>query len=89
MGLVCQSGTCTTSCEEDRDCTTGAVCRMSACEDLVESCLYNTDCPAPLVCGFDQLCRYECITDRDCITPRRCSPETFRCELPERLDGGP
>lgn len=85
--LVCQNGTCTTQCRADRDCANGATCReddegvLGCYEDVVELCIYNTDCPAPMVCGPDQLCRLECLEDRDCTTPRICVANL--CELPD------
>ena len=88
--LQCRFGTCTTVCAEDRDCPHGASCEVepgtaeSACiEPIVELCLYNTDCPPPLVCGRGQRCELECAEDRDCTRDRRCINNL--CELP---DGG-
>ena len=87
--LICQNGTCTTQCREDRDCANGASCRegtdgvLGCYEEVVELCIYNTDCPAPMVCGPDQLCRIECFETRDCPFPRVCAASL--CELP---DGG-
>ncbi len=89
-GLVCRFGTCTTECAEDRDCAPGASCeqdpesRANACtEPLAELCIYNSDCPEPLVCGPLQQCVLECAEDRDCPRDRRCIANL--CEL---LDGG-
>jgi len=99
-GLECRFGTCTTACAEDRDCPMGATCELdgdvNAChEQVTELCIYNSDCPAPRVCGRDQLCHYECARDRDCPIDRYCDlmgssgrPATFLCEMRERLDGG-
>lgn len=93
LGLVCLFGTCTTACAEDRDCTRGAICQAvdggaPACDEpTAELCVYNSDCPAPFVCGPDQVCQPECREDRDCPVPRRCarSPTEAvgRCELPD------
>lgn len=89
LNLVCQTGTCTTPCREDRDCARGATCStddagvLGCFEETTELCVYNTDCPAPMVCGRDQLCHLECITTRDCPIPRTCID--YLCELP---DGG-
>lgn len=95
--LVCQNATCTTPCREDRDCATGAHCVLdaasmqSACyDDAIEPCVYNSDCPTPMICDRDQTCRLECITDRDCTAPRSCVANL--CELPDATlgsDGGP
>lgn len=87
-GLVCQNETCTTACVTDRDCLGEARCidelGVIACYGAdAELCVYNSDCPAPQVCGIDQVCRTECLTDRDCTTPRRCVASL--CELG---DGG-
>ena len=94
-GLMCRFGTCTTECAEDRDCPMGATCEhddasgASACvEPVTELCIYNSDCPAPLVCGRDQRCRYECREDRDCPLSRYCDLDLFLCELRVPLDGG-
>ncbi|MDQ3035005.1 MAG: hypothetical protein M3Y87_21540 [Myxococcota bacterium] len=87
--LVCQNGTCTTPCVADRDCPAGARCRRDAMEilgcyeEMIEPCVYPSDCDAPLICGPDQMCRLECVGDRDCTTPRVCIANL--CELP---DGG-
>ncbi len=87
--LVCQSGTCTTVCREDRDCAPGASCMADVSgsfgcyEELAELCVYNTDCPDPMICGRDELCHLECLADRDCTAPRSCIGNL--CELP---DGG-
>ena len=95
-GLVCQSETCTTACAEDRDCAHGATCTVDtagqrACHEAVaELCVYPSDCPPPMICGSDQLCRLECVGDRDCTTPRFCVANL--CELPDASfgpDGGP
>jgi len=90
-GLECRFGTCTTACVEDRDCPPGASCEMdtgsgaNACvEPVTELCIYNSDCPAPLICGRGQRCELECATDRDCTNDRRCIANL--CEIP--LDGG-
>jgi hypothetical protein len=88
--LVCQNGTCTTPCVEDRDCLEGQTCDedddgVVGCFESMEaeSCVYNTDCDAPMVCGRDQICHLECLETRDCTRPRVCIANL--CELP---DGG-
>lgn len=92
-GLECRFGTCTTACVTDRDCPPGASCSLdvasgeNACEEpIAELCIYNSDCPVPLVCGPAQRCVLECETDRDCTSERRCVENL--CELRARLDGG-
>ena len=89
-GLECRFGTCTTACALDRDCAAGATCERdpesdtTACiEPVAELCVYNSDCPAPLVCGRDQVCRLECVNQRDCPRNRDCIANL--CEL---RDGG-
>jgi hypothetical protein len=90
--LVCQNGTCTTACADDRDCAPGAHCTRDAmgivgCYDTrVEPCIYNSDCPAPMICDRDQACRLECIDDRDCVPPRVCGGNL--CVLPDAGAGG-
>jgi hypothetical protein len=95
-GLVCQNGTCTTRCLQDRDCAFGAMCMDDgaggrACyDDSTEPCAYNTDCMAPMVCNAEQVCQLECREDRDCPYPRRCMSSL--CELPDAAvtpDAGP
>lgn len=92
--FVCRFGTCTTACEEDRDCASGARCEYdeeaegNACtEPSRTACVYDSDCPAPYVCNDDQRCVYECVPEpdpyRDCVAPRVCVAN--RCVLP---DGG-
>jgi hypothetical protein len=90
--FICQFGTCTTECAEDRDCSPGAMCAVEgagtnlACiEPIREACVYDTDCPAPFSCGSDQLCGLECDEQRDCPSPRRCVDNL--CQLIE--DAGP
>ncbi len=93
--LVCQNGTCTTPCREDRDCSASARCTTDVagtlgCYDTaVEPCIYDSDCPAPMICDHEQSCRLECIADRDCVAPRSCVANL--CELPDAGagDGGP
>ena len=84
-GLVCKFGTCTVACLDDRDCAPGSACVEQngafACVSTNDSCIYNSDCPEPLICGPEQSCRLECREDRDCVTPRTCDPLTFRCVL--------
>lgn len=88
-GLICRLGTCTTECAEDRDCAPGASCMVDeagdrACvEPVAELCVYDSDCPAPLVCTEEQRCELECAEDRDCAAPRVCVESV--CQLP---DGG-
>lgn len=94
--LVCQNGTCTTPCREDRDCAAGAHCTpdgsgtMACFDQGADPCVYDSDCPAPLVCDPDQVCRLECAGDRDCDAPRVCVQNL--CQLPDAssatADGG-
>lgn len=84
--LVCHFGTCTTACAEDRDCADGATCTdvsdgSKACEEpRNDLCVYNSDCPEPMVCTERQLCSLECRELRDCPNPRVCIDSL--CELP-------
>ncbi len=87
-GLVCNFGTCTTACVEDRDCGEGAQCKHEDPEDpesptacievLTEACIYNSDCHDPetnptfMICDERQRCRYECIDSNDCEPPDIC-----------------
>ncbi len=85
-GLICQNGTCTTPCVEDRDCVDGAMCTTDDSETIgcyesqTESCLYASDCPEPMICDVNQVCRLECMGDVDCTRPRMCIRHL--CELP-------
>lgn len=88
--LECRFGTCTTACVDDRDCPPGASCQFddetsaNACvEPIAELCIYDSDCPEPLICGDDQRCRLECRNERDCPRNRTCIDNL--CEL---IDGG-
>ncbi len=87
--LVCQNGTCTTPCRDDRDCSASAHCTTDShgtvgCFDTsVQPCIYASDCPDPMICDRDQTCRFECVGDRDCSAPRLCV--SHLCQLP---DGG-
>ena len=76
--LVCRSGACVPECRTQRDCPLGTSCILvregqGACQPEADSmCVLNSDCPEPLVCGADSLCRPECLEDRDCPTGRAC-----------------
>ncbi len=95
-GLICQNSSCTTACNDDRDCASGAHCTMDASHTLgcydtsTEPCIYASDCPDPMICDRDQTCRLECLSDRDCTTPRTCVGNL--CQLPDAsspaADGG-
>lgn len=79
VGLVCRMEECTNPCEEDRDCAAGQRCADdgeggTACvEQAEELCIWDSDCPEPLVCNFRQQCQQECAEDRDC-EGRVCLP---------------
>lgn len=84
-GLICQNGTCTTPCLEDRDCVEGARCTTDDTETIGcfeperELCLYASDCPEPMICDVNQVCRLECLSNADCTRPRMCVNSL--CEL--------
>ncbi|HJL14316.1 MAG TPA: hypothetical protein RMH99_01600 [Sandaracinaceae bacterium LLY-WYZ-13_1] len=93
---VCRLGTCTTECEEDRDCGPGLRCNRTDadapfCEHPEpEGCLYDSDCPDGLVCGEDRRCRYECFQSSECAGGARCVDN--RCVVPDGgvpVDAGP
>ncbi len=44
-------------------------------DELGDSCDYNSDCSAPLICGPSGKCQFECRTDRDCPSDQICSTE--------------
>jgi len=85
LGLVCRFQSCTVECMDDRDCSPGSACIEQpegfSCTSTNETCIYNSDCPEPLVRGSEQICQLECREDRDCVPPRTCDPSTFRCVL--------
>ncbi len=38
-----------------------------------KSCVYRSDCPAPLICRASGLCAYECNADVDCASSQTCA----------------
>jgi len=79
--LVCRTETCTNECAEDRDCVAGQRCAddgeggMACVEQAEELCIYDSDCPEPLVCNFRQQCQRECVVSTDCeIDEMVCLP---------------
>ena len=78
--LVCRLGHCRTECATSEDCTVGLACvldaqRIGCCQLQAErGCTLASDCPAGLVCRFEQ-CTNACETDRDCPGGARCEPD--------------
>lgn len=75
--LACIAGGCRAACETDRDCPLPERCVVTPegnyCVRVTETrCTYNSDCPAPRVCGPDGQCRNQCLADRDCAAWERC-----------------
>src|ERR1035437_4108136 len=88
-GLTCSFGRCQSVCKAAVDCPSGQTCVKNA--SGINSCLlpaisvchYNSECPAPLVCGADVTCRNQCQADRDCATA------TQKCVLPDGVCAEP
>jgi hypothetical protein len=61
-----------------RDCIAGQRCVITGGPSRVcilsteSACVYNADCPAPLVCAPDNQCRNQCVADRDCVSGEVC-----------------
>ncbi len=76
-GLVCRDQRCQVECASDRDCPSGQLCSRSdggsaTCREPDRStCVRNTDCRPPFVCGSDQQCRLECGVPRSFDTQGR------------------
>jgi hypothetical protein len=86
--LSCSFGKCHVACREARDCAAGATCLKSTTGNVCalneeQKCVYDSNCPAPLVCGRDLKCRNECEADRDCAT------STQACVLPDKVCAEP
>lgn len=93
-GNVCRLGTCTVECVEDRDCPPGAFCNTDDGDPFCErpeptGCLYDSECPAPLVCGPDRRCRFECFQSSECAGGLLCVDNV--CASPDAgsADAGP
>ena len=88
-GLTCSFGRCLAACKAEADCPAGQQCVKNASGinvcllPEVESCVYNSQCKAPLVCAADFKCRNQCQTDVDCAT------STQRCVLPDHVCAEP
>jgi alpha-tubulin suppressor-like RCC1 family protein len=88
-GLTCSFGHCQAACKEARDCPNNEQCVKNASGinsclvPAAETCSYNSQCGAPLVCGADLKCRNQCLADRDCVT------STQKCVLPDGVCAEP
>lgn len=84
---ICAAGQCRASCRTDRDCPDEERCRPSTQEDApvclpVDAealCVFNSDCPAPRVCGVDQHCHGQCAADVDCAAGSHCDVGAGTC----------
>ena len=97
---------CEEQCKDDRDCFGAQVCSKGSCaqpEEVPdasaippgktgETCLYNSDCNAPLVCRSG-LCADECRQDVDCRLGESCTATSAgsggTCRPGGPADGGP
>jgi hypothetical protein len=76
--LVCLFGVCHEQCEHSDDCPAGERCLVGdkplrVCSLETEgSCAFHSDCPTPLICSGDDVCRVQCAADRDCVRGQRC-----------------
>jgi hypothetical protein len=90
-GLTCTFGRCHTTCVTSQDCSAGATCVKSAANVAVcqlpaeASCINNSGCPLPLVCGIDQNCRGTCTTPSQCPTGQKCANQNV-CADPAQVD---
>jgi len=85
--LVCVQGYCVQQCVESKDCPSGQRCiplaEGSTCQPPEKStCVYNTECTQPLVCGIDRQCRAQCQGDVDCPSKQFCTPMSKLCADP-------
>jgi hypothetical protein len=90
--LVCVFGRCHEECRTTADCPGNQHCisaekplRVCQLPDQT-SCTRTSDCPEPLVCGIDGICRNQCNADRDCVPGQVCVTAT--CAEPDELVAG-
>lgn len=92
--LICVYGRCHNACSIDDDCAKPQVCRISV--KPINVCLLpdelgcptgtDRECPGPLVCGPDQICRDPCKSNRDCLQGALCTQGL--CASPAEIDAG-
>jgi hypothetical protein len=75
---TCVSGTCAEK-NELTDAGTLPVVPKEAGPSNGQPCVYNSQCPAPLVCR-NGLCQVECLNSLDCSDGRQCIDG--RCQVP-------
>ncbi len=79
--LVCTLGRCHEECRETQDCPEGSRCikasdELHVCQLEEEGACSNADdCPQPLVCASDSVCRNECRSAHDCVQSQVCAAE--------------
>ena len=102
-GLTCTFGACHTPCKLNGDCPAPELCiksnpsvdagtvaagTVNVCQLAKElTCVYNSNCMAPLVCARDEQCRNQCQTDVDCVSPQVCTASKV-CALTSQLVAG-
>ncbi len=75
---------CTTSCQNDNDCTFGEICRDGLCcmpGVCRIACTTSQDCPQAQVCARKSGCFPMCQSDSDCLS-NDCNPYTTLCDGP-------
>lgn len=78
--LVCRLERCRKECNTTRDCGAGLACVLDStgvgsCQvPADERCIQQSDCPAPLVCRFEQ-CVNACEADEDCAAGSVCATD--------------
>jgi len=85
--LICVQGYCVQECAQSKDCSNGGRCIPAAegnsCQPPEKTtCVYNTECTQPLVCGVDRQCRAQCQGDVDCPSKQYCTPLSKLCADP-------
>jgi hypothetical protein len=85
--LACVQGYCINACDKSKDCLNGARCiktdEGNYCQpEERRTCVLNSECTTPLVCGVDRQCRNQCAEDRDCLSGQVCTSMTKLCADP-------
>ena len=88
---MCAQGFCVQQCASSKDCTNQERCVTVTVNDAPETtcqppekttCVYNSQCISPQVCGVDLQCRSQCQTGADCPSGQVCTSITKLCADP-------